>query len=162
MAEKAIGWRRALSVRVSRVLLLVASAWLLFAGVTKAQSPQEFREVIKQHELLSPHGATLASMVVPWVEIGLGAGGIIAVMSAWMSRVSALAVGAVFLAFSVYALLISFDPPASPVPCGCVGRSKPVESWFGVAVVNGAVATMMCLGAISMTRQAPCSADLTR
>ncbi|MBX3318002.1 MAG: hypothetical protein KF902_14195 [Phycisphaeraceae bacterium] len=162
MVEKAFGWRVALIRRMGRVVLLIASAVLLFAGVTKAEAPQEFRDAIVRHELLSSGVAAAMSMLVPWLEIGLGAGGIVAAMCARGSRAAALSIGAAFLAFSVYALLISFDPPESPVPCGCLASGKPVESWFGVAAFNGAVATLMCLGAITQRGAAAPVARVTR
>lgn len=162
MAEKAFGWRIALSRYAGRIMLLVASAILLFAGVTKAQAPGEFHAAVVQHDLLSPGAAAAASLVVPWLEVALGAVGIIAAMCARMNRAAALSVGAAFLAFSVYALFISFDPPESPVPCGCLGRSKPVESWFGVAAGNGAVATLLCLGGITRRGAAAPSACVTK
>lgn len=162
MAEKAFGWRVALSRRVGRVVLLVASAILLFAGVTKAQAPEEFRAAVVQHDLLGAGAAAATSLVVPWMEVALGVGGMIAAMCARMHRSAALSVGAVFLAFSVYALFISFDPPETPVSCGCLGRAKPVESWFGIAAGNGAVATLLCLGGISRRETAAPTARVTR
>lgn len=162
MAEKAFGWRIALSRRVGRVVLLIASAILLLAGVTKAQAPGEFHAAVVQHDLLGAGAAAAVSRVVPWLEVALGAVGIIAAMCARMDRAAALLVGAAFLAFSVYALFISFDPPESPVPCGCLGRSKPVESWFGIAAGNGAVATLLCLGGITRRGTAAPAAGVTR
>jgi hypothetical protein len=162
MAEKAFGWRVALSRRVGRVVLCVASAILLFAGVTKAQAPGEFHAAVVQHDLLGAGAAAAASLIVPWLEVALGAVGIITAMCARMDRAAAFSVGAAFLTFSVYALFISFDPPASPVPCGCLGRSKPVESWFGVAAGNGAVATLLCLGGITRRGAAAPSPCATR
>lgn len=162
MAEKAFEWRVALRRRVGRVVLLVASAILPFAGVTKAQAPGEFRAAVVQHDLLSPGAAAATSLVVPWMEVALGVGGMIAAMCARMNCAAALSVGAAFLAFSMHALLISFDPPATPAPCGCLGRSKPVESWFGIAAGNGAVATLLCVGGITRRGAVAPSAGVTR
>lgn len=145
MAETSIVWRGRVRDRLCRAILLLAGAFILFAGVLKAEDAREFQETIVRHEMLSPSVAGALSLLVPWLEIILGAGGIIAALSSLAVRPFAFAAGTMFLSFSVYALLLSFDPPASPVPCGCLASAKPVESWFGVAALNGAVATLMCV-----------------
>lgn len=131
--------------RVARAILLFASAVLLFAGVTKAAAPHEFHSTVRAHGVLDGFMASTVATVVPLCEIAIGAVGLLAAMCFSRIQLPVLAVSGAYLALSIYAIAVALDPPDVPVSCGCLGSKQPVDSWFQVAAVNGAISGILSI-----------------
>lgn len=92
---------------------------LLLAAVPKVMDPHGFLEVVRGYGVL-PLGTSVAAMVLPWAEVGLGA---LLVSGAGVRKASlaAAALGVGFVLAQGWVLVRGLS-----VPCGCFGTEEEV------------------------------------
>ena len=116
---------------------------VLVSGVFKVVHGDAFARTLASHGVFSDLMVNSLGRVFPVFEIIVGGLCVVFVIQGFRgSIVSGQILGSLFLAFCVYSLLVSFEPPAEPVICGCGWSSEPVEAWGWLALRNATLGVL--------------------
>lgn len=123
-----------------RAAALLAGAVLLAAGALKLSDPAAFAWALRLHRLLPPGGAQAAAILLPWLELTVGA---VLLFVPRLRRGGALLALTLYLGFSG---AISFNLLRGVrAPCGCFGAGG-----FDLPAGWGHVALNLALAACSV------------
>ncbi len=100
---------------------MIAGSALVYAGLSKIGQAAAFASVLDAHNLLPSALVPLASVLIPWVEIGLGVGCLFGYRLAIHGTVAMYGVMFVVIARG---LILRLD-----IPCGCFGGTEPLSQW---------------------------------
>jgi hypothetical protein len=130
---------------IVQVIALAAAVYLILTGPAKFMSHESFEFVLASHELLPKWLVPAFSILVPSIEVLLGATtAYVTLAHVFSPRMVLVALGCLALSFAVYTGILCIFPPPKPVPCGCgiLSGHQPVSDWIPLTARNMCVATL--------------------
>ncbi len=102
---------------------IIIGAIFLYAGVLKAGDPAEFARAIGNYQILPPWAVPPAAIILPWVEIFIGA----ALLAGFWIEGGSLFAAALF---SVFSAAVAFNLMRGlDISCGCFSSSAGKINW---------------------------------
>lgn len=146
------------------LFVLLLSVWVLVSGVLKLAEAEAFQRTVHLHGALSESMSFIVGQVFPTMEVILGS---ICIVLALQGRrgcaVAGQFVGVLFLMLGGYALMVSIQPPAEPVGCGCGWSSEPVGTWSLLALRSCVIGVLvLCCSMVLFLNTERCSVGRKR
>lgn len=125
--------------RIQFVIAFCLGALLLYTGIQHIRNPQAFLAAVLRYNLLPHDFAALASTIVPYIEVALGA----TILTPETRRQALVAAGGLFALFAAaqaYALILGLD-----IGCGCFGSSYENK----LSIISAALVLALAMVAIA-------------
>lgn len=143
---------KAIARLLARAVVLAGALTFIVTGALKIQDPNAFHEALKAHGVIPTFAVAPAPYAIIGLELLVGVGALWGAMhNRW--RPAALATGAVFACFVVYAFALVTRPPAAPSSCGCGFSAGIIEDWTPIALRNGLFVLALAVAAVVASKR---------
>lgn len=137
---------------VVRFSIGATAAFVLYNGLGKAASIDEFSRVLVAHAIIPAGAAMTIAWLVTALEVAVACAAVFAITEPRRSWWGAALLAALGLLLSAYLLAVGVWPPPKPTSCGCGWNKAPVESWFLLSARNAALSSVFAIFSVGLRR----------